>query len=176
MYLASVHTAQMMAEAEVDTATAELYGSLYEKGRMAGEKACFNGDYYTEINSNTGASYGNGSEIDMLLGQWWSTQLGLGDIYDSAHRDKAAGELFTNNYRDNLLGDAPHSGYNYSHQFRQYILETDGGLQMIAWPHDDQPSNTPLYYDELMSGFDARHDHLRARLEAIRPPVLLQHG
>ncbi|MFD4861496.1 hypothetical protein [Streptomyces atratus] len=61
-------------------------------------------------------------------------------------------------------------------QSRQYILETDGGLQLIAWPHDDQPSNTPLYYDELMSGFDARHDHLRAHLEAIRPPVLLQHG
>lgn len=154
MYLASVHAAQKMAEAEGDTATAELYGSLYEKGRIAGENAYFNGDYYTEINSDTGASYGNGSEIDMLLGQWWSTQLGLGDIYDSAHMDKAAGELFNNNYRDNLLGDAPYSGYNYSHQFRQYALETDGGLQMITWPHNDQPSNTPLYYDELMSGFE----------------------
>lgn len=154
MYLAAVHAAQKMAEAAGDTAAVDLYGSIYEKGRTAGEKAYFNGDYYTEVHSTTGASYGNGSEIDQLLGQWWSTQLGLGDIYDSKNMDKAAASLFRNNYRDNLLGDTPYSGYNYAHQFRQYALETDGGLRMITWPHDDQPSNTPLYYDELMSGFE----------------------
>ncbi|WP_329164520.1 GH116 family glycosyl-hydrolase [Streptomyces sp. NBC_01267] len=154
MYLASVHASQKMAEAEGDTKAAQLYASIYEKGRTAGEKAYFNGEYYTEVNSGVGASYGNGSEVDMLLGQWWSTQLGLGDIYDSAHMDLAAKNLFKNNYRDNLLGDTPYSGYNYAHQFRQYALETDGGLQMTTWPHGDKPSNTPLYYDELMSGFE----------------------
>ncbi|WP_329125382.1 GH116 family glycosyl-hydrolase [Streptomyces sp. NBC_01465] len=154
LYLASVHASQKMAEAEGDTATAALYSSIYEKGRVTGEKDYFNGEYYTEINNGTGASYGNGSEIDMLLGQWWSTQLGLGDIYDTAHMNTAAKNLFTDNYRDNLLGDTPYSGYNYAHQFRQYALETDGGLQMTTWPHHDQPSNTPLYYDELMSGFE----------------------
>ncbi|MFJ2092928.1 GH116 family glycosyl-hydrolase [Streptomyces sp. NPDC087901] len=154
MYLASVHAAQKMAEAQGDPATAAQYAAIYEKGRTAGEKAYFNGEYYTEINTGVGASYGNGSEIDMLLGQWWSTQLGLGDIYDTEHMDLAAKNLFRNNYRDNLLGDTPYSGYNYAHQFRQYALETDGGLQMTTWPHNDQPTNTPLYYDELMSGFE----------------------
>ena len=154
MYLASVHAAQKMAAVQGDTASAELYGSVYEKGRVTGEKTWFNGEYYTEVHSTEGASYGNGSEIDMLLGQWWSTQLGLGDIFDTANMDTAAKNLFTNNYRDNLLGDTPYSGYNYAHKFRQYALETDGGLQMITWPHNDQPSNTPLYYDELMSGFE----------------------
>lgn len=154
MYLASVHAAQEMAEAEGDSASAELYASIYEKGRVTGEKLWFNGEYYTEVHSTEGASYGNGSEIDMLLGQWWSTQLGLGDIFDPAHMSTAAKNLFTNNYKDNLLGDTPYSGYNFAHKFRQYALETDAGLQMITWPHDDQPANTPLYYDELMSGFE----------------------
>ncbi|AKU18658.1 hypothetical protein VV02_05335 [Luteipulveratus mongoliensis] len=154
MYLASVHAAQKMAEAVGEGDTATSYGSIYDHGRKTGEKKYFNGSYYTEINNGEGASYGNGSEIDMLLGQWWSTQLGLGDIYDTKHTDQAAKSLFTNNFKDNLLGDTPYSGYNNSHQFRQYALETDAGLQMITWPSKDQPSNTPLYYDELMSGFE----------------------
>ncbi|QKW08404.1 hypothetical protein HUT18_20550 [Streptomyces sp. NA04227] len=154
MYLASVNAAAKMAEATGDDATARTYAAIYEKGRATGEKRYFNGDYYTEINNGQGASYGNGSAIDMLLGQWWSTQLGLGDIYDKAHTDKAAQSLFESNYRDNFLGDTPYSGYNYAHKFRQYALETDAGLQMIAWPKNDRPSNTPLYYDEVMSGFE----------------------
>ena len=41
---------------------------------------------------------------DMLLGQWWSGQLGLGDIYDPAHMTTAMRTLFRENFRESFIG------------------------------------------------------------------------
>lgn len=148
MYLAAVNASAKMAELSGDTAAKTTYDAIYASGRVKQEQQLFNGDYYQEAYSAQGHSYGDGVEIDMLLGQWWSTQLGLGDIYDSANMTKAAKNLFKSNFKEHFLG------YTTSHQFRQYVEETDAGLQMITWPKGPRPGNSPLYFDEVMSGFE----------------------
>ncbi|NUR91913.1 MAG: glucosylceramidase, partial [Nonomuraea sp.] len=144
MYLAAVNATAHMAA--VVGADAGPYGQIYDSGRVKQGKELFNGEYFQETYSRQGASYGDGSEIDMLLGQWWSTQLGLGDIYDPAALKTSAKSLFGNNFREHFMG--------FTHEFRTYAEDTDAGLQMITWPRGPKPGNSPLYYDEVMSGFE----------------------
>ncbi|MFI6532822.1 GH116 family glycosyl-hydrolase [Nonomuraea sp. NPDC050547] len=148
LYLASVNASAKMAELAGDGTAKAGYDAIYASGRVKQERQLFNGEYFQEAYSAQGHSYGDGVAIDMLLGQWWSTQLGLGDIYDSAKMTTAARNLFRHNFKEHF------TGYNDSHQFRQYVEETDAGLQMISWPNSPKPGNSPLYYDEVMSGFE----------------------
>ncbi|MBP1962810.1 GH116 family glycosyl-hydrolase [Paenibacillus aceris] len=149
MYLAAVNASAHLAKAAGDTAAADKYDAIYSQGKTNQENMLWNGQYYAEkAQSGGGATnfIGNGSEIDMLLGQWWSTQLGLGDIYDSEHMTLALKNLFKNNYYDNFI--------NFTHQYRTYVEPTDAGLVMSTWPGNDRPSNSIMYFDEVMSGFE----------------------
>ncbi|WP_314589314.1 GH116 family glycosyl hydrolase [Paenibacillus terrigena] len=149
MYLAAVNASSKMARAAGDTASADLYESIYSKGRVNQENMLWNGQYYIEqpINaSNADKVLGNGLEIDMLLGQWWSSQLGLGDIYDSDHMKIALKNLFEHNYYNNFI--------DFVHQYRTYVEPTDAGMIMSTWPNNDRPSNSIHYFDEVMSGFE----------------------
>ncbi|WP_171683980.1 GH116 family glycosyl-hydrolase [Paenibacillus planticolens] len=149
MYLAAVNASAHLAKAAGDTASGDKYDAIYNKGKTNQESMLWNGQYYVEkAQSGGGATnfIGNGSEIDMLLGQWWSTQLGLGDIYDSEHMTLALKNLFKNNYYDNFI--------DFNHQYRTYVEPGDAGLVMSTWPGNDRPSNSIHYFDEVMSGFE----------------------
>ncbi|MFF4191987.1 GH116 family glycosyl hydrolase [Nonomuraea sp. NPDC001831] len=148
LYLAAVNASAKMAELAGDRTAKAGYDTIYASGRTKQSRRFFNGEYFHEVYSPQGHSYGDGVEIDMLLGQWWSTQLGLGDIYPSADITTAAKNLFRHNFKEHFLG------YDVSHQFRQYVEETDAGLQMMTWPKNPKPGNSPLYFDEVMSGFE----------------------
>ncbi|WP_187273947.1 GH116 family glycosyl-hydrolase [Paenibacillus sp. N3.4] len=149
MYLAAVNASAHLAKAAGDTVAEAKYNSIYSLGRTNQETMLWNGQYYDEKSQGgSGATnfIGNGSEIDMLLGQWWSTQLGLGDIYDPAHMTLALKNLYKNNFYDNFI--------NYTHQYRTYVEPNDAGLVMATWPGNDRPSNSIMYFDEVMSGFE----------------------
>ncbi len=146
LYLAAVNATAHMSSAAGDPASATSYRTLYDTGRANQERLLWNGSYYVEKPQNLPGTvaYGPGSEIDMLLGQWWSSQLGLGDIYDAAHMNTATTSLFKNNFRNSYVG-FPHSG-------RIYVDPTDAGMENITWPNGGEPPNPPPYSDETWTG------------------------
>ena len=170
MYLAAVNASAHMASLVGDSANATLYQNIYSLGRVNQEQAFWNGSNYVENapNPNNSANapnpnglplapqvvLGNATEIDMLLGQWWSTQLGLGDIYNSAHMTQALQYLFSNNYKDNNLGDATSGPFSLTHMFRDFVEDTDASTRMASWPLRDRPANPINYNDETMTGFE----------------------
>ena len=159
MYLAAVNASAHMASLVGDSADASLYQNIYTKGQTNQENMLWNGQlgYYVENPQNAGNAQhfvGNGMDIDMLLGQWWSTQLGLGDIYNSQHITLALQNLSKYNFKPNFVGNTPYSSYTYSHQWRDFVEPTDGGIVDTTWPNNDQPSNSIWYFDETQSGYE----------------------
>jgi non-lysosomal glucosylceramidase len=146
LYLAAVNATAQMAHLAGDGAANSRYQTLYGTGRANQEKLLWNGDYYQEKPQNLPGTvaYGPGSDIDMLLGQWWSTQLGLGDIYDSGHMDTAARNLFANNFQTSFVSGPPEG--------RDYVEPTDAGMKNTTWPQGGKPANPLLYYDETWTG------------------------
>ena len=172
MYLAAINASAHMAAIVGDSANATLFQNIYSLGRVNQEQAFWNGSNYVENAPNPNnpknapqpagftvaplTVLGNATEIDMLLGQWWSTQLGLGDIYNSTHMTQALQYLFSNNYKDNNLGDATTSGspFSLTHMFRDFVEDTDASTRMASWPLGDRPANPINYNDETMTGFE----------------------
>jgi uncharacterized protein (DUF608 family) len=158
LYLAAVHASARMAALVGDRLDAARYRRLYHVGRANQEQLLWNGSYYVEkpearliempnqpALASATVSYGDGVIADMLLGQWWSTQLGLGDIYDSAHMTQAMRTLFAENFKTSFVGFDTHGG-------RWFVEPGDQGLVMMTWPHDDRPADASMYADEVWSG------------------------
>ena len=165
MYMAAVRAAQRMAEAVGDPLDADLYETLYETGRVNQEALLWNGSWYVEkpelrvaeipekspvqdVTTLTGSgqtSFGDGVIADMLLGQWWAGQLGLGDIYDSANMTTAMRTLFRENFRESFQGHNFNGG-------RVFVEPDEKGLVMMSWPRGDRPANATKYADEVWSG------------------------
>ena len=157
MYLAAINASAHMATLTGDTASASTYQSIYSQGRTNQEAAFWNGSYYVENAPNAGSpqhTLGNASDVDMLLGQWWSTQLGLGDIYNSQHMTEALQALYTNNFKANFLGASLYGSYPYTHQWRDFVEPTDAGILDQTWPNNDMPTNHVSYYDETQAGYE----------------------
>lgn len=162
MYLAALAASARMAEAMSSDADAVRYQQILELGRVNQEQLLWNGAYYVEhsdghvvdgpdlTSTSTGtASYRNGIIADMLLGQWWSTMLGLGDLYDPEHMTQALGRLYDENFHEDFLGDSP---FGPGLVGRAFARPTDAGLQMMSWPGDDRPVDAPRYHDEVWTG------------------------
>lgn len=150
LYLAAVNATAHMAKQVGDTTDQSSYQDLYGTGQASQEKMLWNGSYYVEDSQNLPGTraINDGVDIDMLLGQWWSTQLGLGDIYNSAHMNTAEQTLFSDNFHENFLGGNPF----YRIFGRIYPEFTDAGMMNVTWPNNDQPANALPYYDETWTG------------------------
>lgn len=150
MYLAALDAAAHMAQDAGDATSGATYRGIYETGRRSQESALWNGSWYEERSQHLPGTQviGDGVDIDMLLGQWWAGQLGLGDVYDSAHTTTAADTLFQENFRDDFIGDNPY----YHLLGRNYVEKTDAGMLNITWPRGDRPPNPPPYWDETWTG------------------------
>ena len=72
-------------------------------------------------------------------------QLGLGEMYDSAHMTTAMRTLFRENFRESFVGHNFHGG-------RVFVEPDDKGLVMMSWPRGDRPGNATKYADEVWSG------------------------
>jgi uncharacterized protein (DUF608 family) len=150
MYLAAVDAAGRMATAAGDATAAAAYEQIYAAGRSNQESALWNGSFYEERSQHLPGqrAIDDGVDIDMLLGQWWAGQLGLGDIYDSAHMTTAADTLFRENFQEDFIGDNPY----YHLLGRNYVERTDAGMLNITWPKHDRPLDAPPYFDETWTG------------------------
>ncbi len=152
LYLAALAATEKMATLQGDAAMAARCAQIRTRGKSLQDLALFNTQlgYFIQIPDKPGTdqAYGNGSEIDQLLGQYWSNLLGLGELYPKAHIRSALQKLYTNNFQTSFVG------YNFQGQ-RHFVSPNDAGLVMCTWPTGSTKPPNPLgYYAESMTGFE----------------------
>jgi uncharacterized protein (DUF608 family) len=154
LYLAALNASARMAETSHDTVAAGRFSSLYESGRNLQASRYWQGRYFTQrgVTGPEVRSTSNAVDIDMLLGQWWSSQLGLGDIFGSNRMSKAMGTLFGENFNQTFMGSNPYSNYVTENASRGFVGPTDGGMIADTWPDGGQPALVTLYNSEVWAG------------------------
>lgn len=147
LYLAALAACEQIELRHGEPATAERYRRLREAGAKKQDETLWNGEYYIQLRDpQPRQDYGEGCEIDQMLGEWWANQLGLPSLYPAERVRSALNALVTHNFQPDFHGvvQAP----------RKFVADDDAGMQMISWPHGPRPNPAILYGDEVMSGFE----------------------
>ena len=146
MYQAALLAGEKMAKTVGDEKAAREYRRVFESARKLTDKHLFNGEYYFQRTSNTGRPYNNGCISEQLIGQWWSSMMGLGYVYDCGNIRTALGSLFRYNFLESC---ADH--FNTSCVFQ---LNDDAGLLICTWPKGGRPREDLYYADTFMVGYE----------------------
>ncbi len=172
-YLAALKAAAEIADYLSEPDTAAEYRSILASGQSYLEKELFNGRHYiqkTDLKNRAlvdqftsdDASYvpdywndetqemkyqiGEGSEIDQMVAQWHASLIGLGDVFDPAHRRVAAENLYRLNFK---------SMRNVNNPCRIFAANDEKGMVICAWDPDSYQPKIPLpYTEECMTGFE----------------------
>ena len=81
-----------------------------------------------------------------MVGQWHSSLIGLGDVFDSEHRKTAARFLFENNFK---------SMRDVFNPCRVFAANDEHGLLICEWPKEAYKPMIPIpYTEECMTGFE----------------------
>lgn len=168
-YLAALKAAAEMAEVLGEQEDAQIYRALFAKGSAWTEEHLFNGSYYIHRvdltdrspldrfgvadrywNEETGEikyQIAEGCEIDQLCAQWHAAIVGLGDIFDPAHRKIALKSLFENNFKPTVR--------NFANPWRVFVSGDEAGTVMCDYPQGVYKPTIPIpYCEECMSGFE----------------------
>lgn len=150
LYMAALKACEKMAKIMGDKATASTYNKIWSVGVVNQNAQLWDNNlgYYKEKTENLPNTkvMADAVSIDMLLGQWWANQLGLGQIYPQDRSREALMKIYhTNKFTD--------TGSGYKAAFRDFLGTGDTGWQMFKHPAE-VPKNTILYYNEVMSGFE----------------------
>jgi non-lysosomal glucosylceramidase len=177
LYLAALDAASRMARIAGDPSHASEYENLLEKGRPAQEARYWRDGFFTPVSvePENVPSQANGLDIDMLLGEWWASQLGLGPVYSPNRMKNGLGRLHRENFRQELSGANPYESYPFTARYRVFAEATDGGMIATTWPNGGQPKSGTAYSDEIWAGREyaaaaAMIDNGRVRdgLEVVR--------
>lgn len=148
-YLAALRAGEEMAKRMGDTAVAERFYGVFEKGQANLVKLCWNGEYFyqnlPDYDKRAG-EYGPGCLSDQLIGQWWAHQLGLGYVLPKEHVQTALRSILKYNW----LTD--HT--NFRHNWRKFAGGKDKGLLICTWPKGGRPAETVPYVDEVWTGIE----------------------
>jgi non-lysosomal glucosylceramidase len=148
-YLAALRAGEEMAKRMGDTASAQRWHVIFEKGQENLVKLCWNGEYFyqnlPDYDKRAG-EYGPGCLSDQLIGQWWAHQLGLGYILPKDHVRAALRSILKYNW----LTD--HT--DWRHNWRKFAGGTDKGLLICTWPKGGRPAETIPYVDEVWTGIE----------------------
>ncbi|GAB3652496.1 non-lysosomal glucosylceramidase [Echinicola sediminis] len=134
LYLATLRAGEEMALVAGDKRFARKCKEVYKKGYTTMPKELFNGEYYIqELDANhLDAPNSNvGSHIDQLLGQYWASQLGLGEIVPENTIEASLKSIMKYNFVEdygNYLDTASIPVQRY------YGDRDDKGLVMVAFP------------------------------------------
>lgn len=172
LYLCALRAAEEMASALGQTREARRYRALFEKGSAWTDKNLFNNRYYeqrvnpkahqkwpehlrqlaerhgmdTTVKKWPKWQFGQGCLSDQLIGQWYATMLGLGDLYKPANVRKALESIFKHNWRASLRD---HAG-----TLRLYALAEEAGLILCTWPKGGRPGQPFWFADEVWCGVE----------------------
>ncbi len=159
LYIAALRAGEEMAKEMKDLAFATQCRTIFERGSKNIAEKLWNGGYFIhdlQPGHPESLRYGDGCEVDQVMGQWWAWQVGLGRILDEQKTKKALGAI----YRYNFLTDVgPFREENKPG--RWYATPGEGGLLMCTFPKGDRkqiigdnPTWASMYFNECMSGFE----------------------
>ena len=174
-YLGALKAGAEMADAMGDTAAADLYRQLLQRGREYADTQLFNGEYYhqrvdirdravlerfdTPDGGDAVSTYwseeagqikyqiAEGCGIDQVLGQWMCEIAGLGQILDGAQVASALQSIYRYNHKKSLRG--------HFNPCRIYGLNDESGTVICEWPAGREKPVVPVTYaEECMHGFE----------------------
>ena len=171
-YLAALKAASKMAAYLGEDDKAREYREIFEKGRWYADEKLFNGRHYIQkidvSDKNVLAPYaacdpdiyrywneekqeikyqfGEGCEIDQLIGQWHAALVGLGDIFDPAQRKAAAKAIYDINFK---------SMRDVANPCRVFAAHDERGAVICEWAEGKYRPQIPIpYTEECMTGFE----------------------
>ena len=164
-YLGALKAGAAMARHLGETERAQEYERVFESGRAWVEENLFTGWWYRQIiNAEAGPSsahpsshlregetipryqYGEGCLSDQLIGQWYATMLGLGDLLDPTHVRITLKSIFRHNWRFDLS--------DHACLLRAYALAREAGLLICTWPKVEQPPYPFWFSSEVWCGIE----------------------
>lgn len=154
LYLAALKASARMAALTNDPDAAD-YAAIFTSGRVKQAEQLWRGDHFAQNpNANLPAmSQANAVDIDMLLGQWWASQLGLGDIYRPTQMKRAMGTLYRDNFHQSFLGPNPFESYYVTARHSRFFVDlADGGMIADSWPDGGEPARKTPYSGEVWAG------------------------
>ena len=174
-YLGALHAVSKMARALGKREDAEKYGALGKKGKVYCDEHLWNGEFYFQKVQWKGLKasrrlkrwmdgysaealgllkkegpkyqYGTGCISDGVIGQWYTTMLGLPDALNRARTRRHLAAIFKHNFRNSLRTHA-------NPQRPGYALNDEPGLLLCSWPRGGKPSLPFVYSDEVWTGIE----------------------
>jgi uncharacterized protein (DUF608 family) len=158
LYLAALKASAAMAAEMGDAEFRRRCQRIFDAGSSRFDQVFWDGDYYVQrlnLREQPDAlRYGNGCEIDQVMGQGWAWQLGLGRITSPGNTRKALKSL----YRNNFLTDV--GNYRDQHKpGRWYAMPEEAGLLMCTFPKGnrqqilgEKPTWASMYFNECWTG------------------------
>lgn len=148
-YLAALRAGEEWARRLGDTATADRFHAIFERGQQKLVELCWNGEYFQQYLPDymqRQGEVGPGCMSDQLIGQWWAHQLGLGYILPQDKVVSALKSVFKYNWKSDLTG--------WKHVPRAFAGAQDQGLIICTWPKGGRPDGVMLYSDEVWTGIE----------------------
>jgi uncharacterized protein (DUF608 family) len=148
-YLAALRAGEEWGRRLGDTAAAERFHEIFQKGQKRLVELCWNGEYFQQHLPDylqRQGEVGPGCMSDQLIGQWWAHQLGLGYLLPKEMVVAALRSVFKHNFKSDLTG--------WKHAPRAFAGAKDKGLIICTWPKGGRPANVMLYSDEVWTGIE----------------------
>ncbi|MGA2866042.1 MAG: GH116 family glycosyl hydrolase [Verrucomicrobiota bacterium] len=148
-YLAALRAGEAWARRLGETAAADRFQAVFEKGQQRLVELCWNGEYFQQHLPdylNRQGEVGPGCMADQLIGQWWAHQLGLGYLLPKDKVVAALRAIFNYNFKSDLTG--------WPHAPRAFAGAKDKGLIICTWPKGGRPAQVMLYSDEVWTGIE----------------------
>ncbi|HLV86215.1 MAG TPA: GH116 family glycosyl-hydrolase [Candidatus Sulfotelmatobacter sp.] len=169
LYLGALRAGELMAQAVGDSASADSYRSIREKG-IGNLEQLWNGEYYiqkippadkiqpmkkyadadwykeTVQDGQIHYQFGDGCLSDQLLGAWFADVIGLDTGLPSDRTKKALQSIYRYNFKNSF--------YDHPNTQRIYALNDEKGLLLCSWPKGGRPKLPFVYSDEVWTGIE----------------------
>jgi non-lysosomal glucosylceramidase len=162
LYVAALIAGEAMARVVGDGSRAGQYAELGARGR-AQLAALFDSElgYFVQLldpNHPDAPGHGRGCHIDQVIGQWWTRQLGLPDLYDGAQVRSALNSVWRYNHFPDV-GVLRASIRNPRLHGLAFALDGEPGTVTCTWPEgvmrtDDARHWQSCYFNSCMTGFE----------------------
>jgi len=160
LYLAALRAGEEMARLTGDTAAAERYHAIFERGSQWTAANLFNGEYFEQRvppGPRAGVTpapppdwqYGSGCLSDQLFGQTWVHVLNLGYIYPPDNVRSALRAVFKYNWAP----DVGALSKNWPPD-RWFARPGEPGLFVCTWPRGGRAKQPVMYRDEVWTGIE----------------------
>jgi uncharacterized protein (DUF608 family) len=149
-YLGALRAAEEMARYLGDTAAADQYRQVFERGKARTERELWNGEFYVQHvesdEEDPKYQYGAGCLSDHMIGQWFAHVVGLGYLLEPEHVRSATSAIFEHNWLTDF--------WEHSNPQRIYALNDEQGLLLCSWPKGGRPEFPFVYSDEVWCGIE----------------------